>query len=157
MYSKFANYNTTYTMKRLILLITGTIISFVLQAQKVEERVVFHEGFEGGTRPEHWTQEKILGTGGSPNGPTVDWRYLNGGYGYDPNDPNDTGYPDHAYQGNYNAMFQLESYLGEKTILITPPLNIENVIKPELRFSITQVIWRFLDPNNNLCDFHDEL
>ncbi|MCG8411592.1 MAG: T9SS type A sorting domain-containing protein, partial [Bacteroidales bacterium] len=129
----------------------------VLQAQKVEERVVFHEGFEGGTRPEHWTQEKILGTGGSPNGPTVDWRYLNGGYGYDPNDPNDTGYPDHAYQGNYNAMFQLESYLGEKTILITPPLNIENVIKPELRFSIAQVIWRFLDPNNNLRDFHDEL
>jgi hypothetical protein len=124
-------------MKKLILsIISITCITFTF----AQETLVFHEGFEGGIKPDGWNQEKIVGVDASPTGATVDWQYVNGGY-FD--------YPDNPYQGSYNAMFQKESYNGEATILITPPLDLAEILKPELRFAHVQQTWYFNDLEYN--------
>jgi hypothetical protein len=113
-----------------------------------QETVVFHEGFESGVKPADWTQKKVVGEGGEPTGATVDWQYTDGGY-FD--------YPINAFQGNYNAMFQKESYDGEATILITPPLDLSEVLKPELRFAHTQQTWYVTLPNDDILEYNDKL
>lgn len=126
---------------------TTIILSSMVLFTIAQETIVFHEGFEGGVKPNGWTQQRVKGLNGSST--TVSWQYLEGGYGYDPADPNDRGYPDHAAQGSYNAMFQLESYNGEATKLITPPLDLSDVLKPELRFAHAQATWYFNDTEYN--------
>ncbi len=135
-------------MKKIIFIII--IATFFSKA--FTQNVVFHEGFEEGYRPTGWTEEKVLGFEGEPTGALIQWQYLEGGYGFDPGIPDDRGYPDHAAQGEYNAMFQLESYKGETTILITPPIDLSDVTKPELLFEHVQATWYF---NNK--EFNDIL
>lgn len=113
-----------------------------------QEELLFHEGFEDGYRPDGWTEEVVI----SPN---EYWRYRNGGH--NPGDPNnevppgdvDLGRnPDMAYEGNYNAFFQKSSTNNETTKLITPPLNLEFALKPELRFWHAQMTWIWSGQSN---------
>jgi len=124
-------------MKKIILSII--LIAYVTFTY-AQETMIFHEGFESGIKPPGWTQEKVVGVDGSPTGATVDWQYVNGGY-FD--------YPDFPYQGNYNAMFQKESYNGEATILISPSIDLSEVLKPELRFAHVQQSWYFNNSRYN--------
>ncbi len=120
-------------------LIVLLFFSGILYAQ--EEELYFHEGFEGGIRPEGWTEEVV-------QSPAEYWRYRNGGH--NPSDPEndippgdvDLGrHPDKAYEGTYNAFFQKSSTNNETTKLITPAINLEFALKPELRFWHAQMTW----------------
>ena len=119
----------------------------LLNAQQ-EERY-FYEGFEGGSRPEHWTEEFV-------QGPAEEWRYRNGGH--NPSDPENekppgevdlARHPDKAYEGNYNAFFQKSSTNNETTKLVTPPINLEFALKPELRFWHAQMTWLWSGQSNH--------
>ena len=114
-------------MKSLLL----SIIIFLFAILSVfSQTVVFHEGFENLTPPalpSGWTQEKVVGA------TLIDWETLSGGHQGNPTD--------YAYQGDYNAIFQYESSNGQATKLITPVIDLTDVIKPELRFAHAQDIW----------------
>jgi len=125
------NKNLYKAMKKLLLLNILLALIFTLKAQN---RVIFYENFDAAVKPSGWTQEKVIGLGGTPSGSTISWQYTSGGY---------YGYPEYPYQGTRNAMFQLESDKGETTKLITPPIDISDVLKPELRFAHVQQIWEF--------------
>ena len=118
-------------MKKLIIL--NLLIALMLSTN-AQERLIFSENFDGSTKPSGWSEEKVIGQGGSPSGSTVSWEYTHGGY-YD--------YPENPYQGTRNAMFQLESDNGETTKLITPAIDLSDVLKPELRFAHVQQIWEY--------------
>ena len=104
-------------------------LAFLLTILSVHSQtVVFHEGFENVTPPAlpvDWTQETVIGS--------EDWITFSGGHSGNPTD--------YAPQGEYNAMFQVQSSDGETTKLITPPIDLSDVIKPELRFKHAQDIW----------------
>ncbi|MFP4023110.1 MAG: hypothetical protein ACLFVR_01190 [Thiohalospira sp.] len=97
------------------------------------QNIVFSENFENVTPPalpSGWTQEKVVG---GPGGSLINWETKTGGH---------QGNPPEAFQGNYNAIFQYESSGGQATKLITPVINnIDEIIKPELRFAHAQDIW----------------
>lgn len=129
-------------MKKLIIL--SILLVIVLSANSQEQdSIIFFENFDAATKPSGWSQEKVIGLGGTPSGSIQEWQYTNGGY-YD--------YPEYPYQGARNAMFQLESNLGETTKLITPALDLSDVSKPELRFAHVQQIWE-----NEGVDYWDRL
>ncbi|MDX9848572.1 MAG: T9SS type A sorting domain-containing protein [Tenuifilaceae bacterium] len=103
-------------------------------------QIFLQEGFESGARPTGWTNEYVSGS--------EVWRYRNGGF--NPNDPNNTipagdtdiaRNPSSAYSGTYNAFFQIQGNMNEKTKLITPPINLEGARKPELSFWLAQMTW----------------
>jgi hypothetical protein len=108
-------------------------------------QVFLDEGFEGGIRPEGWTEEYVFGA--------VDWRYRNGGY--NPSDPNLDNpitpngevdiarNPPSAYEGNYNAFFFNQGDDNERTMLITPALNMLGAAAVELNFFLCQIPWTF--------------
>jgi hypothetical protein len=111
----------TFLLGALILVLSGSTI--------FSQTVIFSEDFESVIPPDlpsNWTQEKTSGS------VLIDWETLTGGH---------QGNPASAYEGLYNAMFQYQSSNHESTILIAPPINLTNVIKPELRFAHAQDIW----------------
>ena len=110
-------------MKKNLLLVSILIFSF---STGFSQDVVFSENFESLSIPSGWTQEKVIGI------TIVPWIIQSGGH---------QGNPPEAYQGTYNAFFQYQSYNGETTKLITPPINLTNISKPELRFAHAQDIW----------------
>ena len=100
------------------------------------------EGFESGSKPEGWTEEFISGT--------EPWRFRNGGHS--PNDNNwlvpagqkdITRNPSAAYEGTYNAIFFKQGDDYERTMLVTPPLNLLGGADLELSFWMCQVPWTF--------------
>ena len=103
-------------------------------------QIFLQEGFESGARPTGWTNEYVSGT--------ELWRYRNGGF--NPNDPNNTvpaggtdiaRNPSSAYSGTYNAFFQIQGNMNERTKLVTPPINLVEARKPELSFWLAQMTW----------------
>ena len=82
------------------------------------------EGFEGGTIPESWSQEYVVGT--------VDWTYQGGGH---------SGNPAAAHTGAYNALFYTGNYNEETTQLITPQIDMGTATDVELTFWHTQADW----------------
>lgn len=100
------------------------------------------EGFESGTKPEGWTEEYISGT--------EPWRFRNGGHS--PNDNNwlvpaaqkdITRNPPASYEGTYNAIFFKQGDDNERTMLVTPALNLLGGADPELSFWLCQIPWTF--------------
>jgi hypothetical protein len=84
------------------------------------------EGFEnGGIIPECWTQEQI-------NNSNVNWTFITG---------NGSGHPAAAHGGTYNACLKDNSSADNKTLLITPPFNLNGLINPSLQFWHTQAYW----------------
>ena len=93
------------------------------------QNIIFSENFESivpPALPSGWTQEKASGS------TLIEWETLSGGH---------QGNPPYAAEGNYNAIFQYQSSNGEATKLISPVIDLSDVIKPELRFYHAQDIW----------------
>jgi hypothetical protein len=127
-------------MKRLLLFAT---LALLYTTTLLGQTVFLTETFEGGSPAAGWSEAYVTGT--------QNWRYRNGGY--NPNDPNGSLFPPQgpdiarnppaAHGGTYNAFFQKESIAGERTKLISPLMNLEGAIKPELTFWLAQVMWPF--------------
>ncbi len=83
------------------------------------------ENFDGPIFPPPcWTQEFESGS--------VSWTLSNGGH---------SGNPSSAYSGTGNALFYMNSYAGNTTKLITPPLKIEALTGAVLKFRHAQFPW----------------
>ena len=96
----------------------------------------FYEDFEGGSIPNGWKEIS--------DEYNLDWRVEEGGH-----DGNPTSY---APEGTYNAIFQHQTTSGAKTKLVTPVIDLEFAIKPELIFWHAQDIWY-----HGGTPYHDEL
>jgi len=105
-------------------------------------QVYLTEGFETGAKPDGWTEQYISGT--------EPWRYRNGGHS--PNDNNwlvpayeedITRNPASAYDGTYNAIFFKQSDNNERTMLITPEMDLLGGTSIELSFYLCQMPWTF--------------
>lgn len=84
------------------------------------------EGFEnGGTIPACWTQERVNNSG-------IDWAFISG---------SGNSHPAGAHGGIYNACLKDASTGDNKTILISPPLNLGGILNPTLQFWHTQALW----------------
>jgi len=91
--------------------------------------VFFQEGFEtGGTLPSGWINVAVV------NNDT--WKI---GQGAGPFPPGQSGLPDTAAVGATNAYFRVPSTNPFVSRLISPPINLEFAVNPELRFWHAQV------------------
>ncbi|MBS3770812.1 MAG: hypothetical protein KGY69_11225, partial [Bacteroidales bacterium] len=118
-------------MKSLRILYFGILVLFYFLTVSIQVSVgqendtILYENFESGSLPTDWSNEYVKGT--------IKWDYQDGGYTSNP-DVEGSGRPPYAYEGVYNALFHYESLNGEKTKLVTPALNLEYKVKPELTF-----------------------
>jgi len=103
------------------------LVLFALFINKIQAQTIyFEENFEnGGTIPEGWTNLYVSSD--------LDWRYENGGNTNNPSVPNSRR-PPSAHSGQYNALFEISDLSSIITKLVTPPINLEIAIKPELHF-----------------------
>ncbi|MBK6965130.1 MAG: hypothetical protein IPH20_14625 [Bacteroidales bacterium] len=84
------------------------------------------ESFEnGGAIPPCWTQEEVNSSG-------LSWTFITG---------NGSGHPTTAHTGIYNACLQDVSPTDNKTLLVTPPLDLSSIVNPNLQFWHTQALW----------------
>jgi len=122
-----------------VLLVIGYI--FPLAAQDT----LFYENFDStpGTKPLGWTTE--LEAGDSK------WQFVNGGGTKNPEIPGSRR-PPSAYSDTVNALYFFESLEGNEVILVTPPIDLEFGIRPELRFMHVQ-----REGNLGFGAAHDEL
>ena len=118
------------------------ILFLFISLTRLNGQVFLQEGFEGGTRPVGWTEENVYGT--------EPWRYRNGGHS--PNDNNwlvppeqidITRNPPSAAEGNYNAIFFKQGDNNERTMLVTPELDLLGGSRVELSFYLCQIPWTF--------------
>ncbi len=132
------------TLKLISFLIPMLLVGLV---DTVQSQVFLYQGFETGLKPEGWTNEYVSGS--------ILWRYRNGGL--NPNDTNNTLPPEEndiarnpssAYSGTYNAFFQTQGTNNEKTMLVSPAINLEDAVKPELNFWLAQMTWNYNDEPN---------
>ncbi|MCP4311974.1 MAG: T9SS type A sorting domain-containing protein [Bacteroidetes bacterium] len=106
---------------------------------------LFYESFDDspGSKPGGWTTE--LEAGDSK------WQFVNGGGTKSPEIPGSRR-PTAAYSEPVNALYFFESLEGNEVVLVTPPINLEFGIRPELRFMHAQ-----REGNLGFGSFHDEL
>ncbi len=84
------------------------------------------EGFEnGGVFPNCWTEQQVNSSG-------VNWTFITGNGG---------SYPSTSHGGTYNACLKDASSGDNKTLLISPPVNLSALPSPRLKFWHTQVYW----------------
>ena len=109
-------------MKLLKILIT--IIS-LLKLTLIQSQTYFSENFETGQLPTNWSQIYVIGS--------VNWFYQDGGF----SDNSEFPYlrkPYPAHGGNYNALFQKESFSNQTTKLVTKAVDLSLSTRPELYF-----------------------
>ncbi len=87
----------------------------------------YTQGFESGTLPAGWSQEYV--------NDVIDWKFQVGCYGTNHN------YPNHTYEGNYNASFYSGNYTSDETKLVTPMFDLTTLSQPFLSFYHTQYAW----------------
>ncbi len=106
---------------------------------------LFYENFESspGSKPPGWTTEFEAGDS--------KWQFVNGGGTKSPEIPG-SGRPSSAFSGVVNALYFFESLEGEEVILVTPPVDLEFGLRPELRFMHVQ-----REGNLGFGAAHDEL
>ncbi|TVQ13283.1 MAG: T9SS C-terminal target domain-containing protein [Bacteroidetes bacterium] len=104
-----------------------------------EDVIVLYENFENGL-PTGWSQQYLAGVDGF----YASWNTRTGAGIISP--PNTIGVPDTAAVGNKNLVFQMQN-IGYVTRLITPPIDLEFIVNPELSFYHAQAEWDegFLD------------
>ena len=121
------------------------ILMFGFIYQLSGQDTLFFENFDSspGSKPPGWTTE--LEAGDSK------WQFVNGGGTKYPDIPGSRR-PPSAYSDTVNALYFFESLEGNQVILVTPPVNIEYGIRPELRFRHVQ-----REGNLGFGPFHDEL
>ena len=123
---------------KIIRLVLFSLLSVLFVSSALSQDTLFTEGFESGSKPAGWSYEFEKGS--------IEWKYQDGGF--NPDNTEGNGRPPYAYEGMYNAMFHYESLSNEKTKLVTPPLDLEYAVKPELHF------WHAQD---EILGDHDEL
>jgi len=115
--------------------IKSAVFLFVISTSGLvfSQDTIFFENFDDspGAKPYGWTTE--LETGGNNK-----WQFVNGG-GFIPPELPGSRRPPSAYSGEVNALYFFESLLHNSVILITPAINLEYAVKPELRFQLAQV------------------
>ena len=113
---------------RFIYTIIGAIC-FTIQV--AGQDTLFFENFDDspGSKPPGWTTE--LETAESK------WEFVNGGGTKTPAIPGSRR-PPTAYSTPVNALYFFESLEGEEVILVTPPVDLELALRPELRFRHVQ-------------------
>ncbi len=86
----------------------------------------YFEDFENnGSIPDCWTQEYI-------SGGNVDWQFITG---------NGDSNPGSAHSGIYNACLKDDDTGEDKTILVTPPLDLSSYTSAQISFWHTQELW----------------
>lgn len=107
------------------------IITFGFIYQLYGQDTLFYENFDSspGAKPDGWTTE--LESGASK------WQFVNGGGTIYPEIPG-SRIPPTAYSTPVNALYFFESLAGNEVMLVTPPIDIEFGIKPELSFMHVQ-------------------
>ena len=85
----------------------------------------FTEGFEGGTMPDCWSQEHVIGL--------ADWTFQAGDH------PNDS--INEAHGGSYNAYFYVNSGAGNTTRLVSPVLDLSGMSNAYLTYWYAQNKW----------------
>jgi Secretion system C-terminal sorting domain len=122
-----------------ILLAMGYICSSFAQD------TLFFENFDSspGTKPFGWTTE--LEEGDSK------WQFVDGGGTKTPSIPGSRR-PATAYSPEVNALYFFESLEGNEVVLVSPPINLEYGIRPEIRFRHVQ-----MEGNLGFGSAHDEL
>lgn len=122
-----------------VLLVLG--FSHFLAAQDT----LFYENFDSSpdSKPSEWTTE--LEAGDSK------WQFVNGGGTKNPEIPGSRR-PPSAFSDTVNALYFFESLGGESVILVTPPVDLEFALQPELRFMHVQ-----REGNLGFGAAHDEL
>lgn len=121
--------STTYYVRAYAVNMEGTFYGDNVQFTTVCEMVSafpWTEGFEnGGMIPLCWTQEQVNNSG-------INWIFISG---------NGTGYPASARSGAFNACLKDNTAADDKTLLITPPLNLSGILSPTIQFWHTQTYW----------------
>ena len=117
------------TFVNMIRYIITNIIFLFLFLPTTFSQVYFFENFESFNLVDYWDQDYVFGT--------INWKTQNGGGSMNPNVPG-SGHPPYAQEGVRNAIFHYASLNNETTKLITPPLNLEFAIKPQLHFMHSQ-------------------
>jgi hypothetical protein len=115
------------------LIILASIILAIFSTLADAQDTIFFENFDDypGEKPDGWTTElEVL--------PSRVWQFVNGGGTKHPEIPGSRK-PPSASSGLVNALFFYESMAHESAILITPPVNLEYTVKPELRFQHAQM------------------
>lgn len=102
-------------------------VSIFLLSSSVAQETFLHENFESGLMPQGWTQDKMDGD--------LLWN-IRTGAGTDAVGNQLT--PDTAAVGNYNLVFQKQGNDEEVTRLITPAIDLDLAIVPELTFWLAQ-------------------
>jgi len=117
-------------------MITGRYIYTIIGAicftvHVAGQDTLFFENFDDspGSKPSGWTTE--LETAESK------WEFVNGGGTKTPEIPGSRR-PPTAYSTPVNALYFFQSLEGEEVILVTPPVDLELAIRPELRFRHVQ-------------------
>ncbi|MGC9343701.1 MAG: choice-of-anchor J domain-containing protein, partial [Bacteroidales bacterium] len=96
------------------------IVQFILFTITSKAQVYLAEDFEnGGSAPSGWSQEYVSGN--------ANWTYKDGGLLI-----GGENHPEHAFEGNYNALFGYSTTY--KTKLLTPAIDLSDATKPMLRF-----------------------
>jgi len=108
-----------------LLFMTIILCGVTTSAMPQENDTLLYENFEAGSLPEGWNNKYEKGI--------IKWKYQDGGYTSNP-DIEGSGKPPYAHEGVYNALFHFESLNGEKTKLVTRPIDLEYKVKPELTF-----------------------
>lgn len=129
-------------IKRILILLT---IHTLLIISAHSQDTLFFQNFAAspGSKPSGWTTAYEVGD--------RKWQFVNGGGTKSPEIPGSRK-PQAAYSDTVNALFFYESLGGEQVMLITPPLDLEFAIKPELRFMHVQ-----REGNLGFGAAHDEL
>lgn len=121
--------NTTYYVRAYATNTSGTAygnqLSFTTSCSGVYSNFPFIETFENaGAIPACWTQQQVSSSG-------INWTFQSGNN----NQMNPTG----AQSGQYNACLQDATTADNKTMLITPALNLSVLSSPTLTFSMVMI------------------
>ncbi len=137
-------FNSPHPMKALRFVYTMLFVIGFINPLAGQD-TLFYENFDSspGSKPFGWTTE--LEAGDSK------WEFVDGGGTKNPEIPGSRR-PSSAYSGTVNALYFFESLEGEEVILVTPPVNLEFAIRPELRFMHVQ-----REGNLGFGAAHDEL
>ncbi|RPH32251.1 MAG: T9SS C-terminal target domain-containing protein [Bacteroidales bacterium] len=119
-------------MKRAVLQLVFLVLLLNFGKVVAQGTIFLSADFEGGVRPNGWTEQRISGT--------FYWGYKNGGGASSEPGLEDFRHPSASHAGNYNALFQVEGP-GPASQLITPSMDLRFSIKPVLSFWLAQDVW----------------
>lgn len=126
-------------MKKIVILLFLGFNFHYIYAQDT----LFNENFDASSKPDGWIEVEVKGKLQDGSGGIVNWDFVSEGENNQPGSP---------YQGSRFAYFFYESLYKQATKLKSPPIDLENKGKPELRFWHCMKTW-----NYGGSDYNDSL